>query len=121
MNAGILLMMIKFKKMLLSRFEDNNYNNVMISHTNAKKCLVTYCASNIFNLSNSIKVSMNLIERCFPIISDSDNLFELDFNSLMKILSSNDLKIDSELQVFIAADSWLCHDINKRGKYAKYL
>ena len=29
------------------------------------------------------------------------------------------LHVDSELQVFDAADSWLCHDITERSKYAK--
>ena len=37
------------------------------------------------------------------------------------MLSSSDLNIDSDLQVFNAADSWLCHDITERRKYAKEL
>ena len=62
---------------------------------------------------------MNLIERCFPMIADSNKLFELDFISFIKILSSNHLKNDSELQVLNAANSWLCHDITERSKYAE--
>ena len=80
-----------------------------------------YCAKIIFNWSNSTKVSMNLIERCFPMIADSNKLFELDFISFIKILSSNHLKNDSELQVLNAANSWLSHDITERSKYAKDL
>ena len=37
------------------------------------------------------------------------------------MLSSSDLNIDSELQVFNAFHSWLCHDITERRKYAKEL
>ena len=86
-----------------------------------KNCLVTHHSSNIFKLSYSSKVSMNLIERFFPIIADSDNFLELDFDYIRKILSSNGLNIDSELQVFNAADSWLSHDMTERGIYAKHL
>ena len=93
----------------------------MISKTDIKNCLVTHCSSKIFNLSISFKASMSLIERCFPLIGDSDNFLELDFICVNKILASNGLNIDSELQVFNAADSWLCHDITERKKFAKEL
>ena len=53
---------------------------------------------------------MSLIERCFPMIVDSDNFLELDFIFIKKILSSSELNINSELQVFNASDSWLSHD-----------
>ena len=54
-------------------------------------------------------------------IADTVNFLELDFIIIKKILSSSGLNIDSELQVFNAADSWLCHDITERRKYAKEL
>ena len=64
---------------------------------------------------------MRFIERCFAIVAESKDFSELDFASLVKILSSSGLNIDSELQVFDAFYSWLCHDITKRSKYAKQL
>ena len=53
--------------------------------------------------------------------ADCDNFLELEFLSIRKVLSSNELNIDSELQVFNAADNWLCHDIIERRKNAKNL
>ena len=112
---------MKFNKILLDKFEDNKINKIMMSETDIENCLVTHCLSNIFNLSKSSKESMSLIERCFPMFADSDNFLKLEFNYIIKILSSSGLNIDSELQVFNAADSWLCHDITERSKYAKDL
>ena len=64
---------------------------------------------------------MSFIEKYFPMYADSDNFLELDFTFIKKILSCGGLNIDSELQVFDAADSWLCHDKTERSKYAKDL
>ena len=47
---------------------------------------------------------MSLIEQCFPMFSDSDNFLELNINYVRKIFKSSELNIDSELQVFNAAD-----------------
>ena len=121
MDEDKLVTSMKFNKILLNEIEDNKINKIMMSGTDIKNCLVRHCSSNIFNLSSSIKGSMSLIERCFPMIVDSDNFLELDFISNKKILSSGGLNIDSELQVFNAADSWLSHDITQRSKYAKDL
>ena len=64
---------------------------------------------------------MSLIEQCFSMFADSEIFLELEFNYIIKIISSSGLNIDSELQVFNAADSWLSHDITERSKYAKDL
>ena len=112
---------LKLKNTLLNEIEDKKISKIMMSRTDMKNCLVTHCLSNIFSLSSSIKVTMSLIKRCFPMIVDSENFLELDFISIKKILSSSELNIDSELQVFNAADSWLCHDITQRSKYTKDL
>ena len=93
----------------------------MMSTMEIKKCLVLHCLSNIFKLSNSNRVFMSLIERRFPMIADSDDFLDLDFISIRKMLSSKGLNVDSELQVFNAADSWLCHNITERSKNAKDL
>ena len=112
---------IKLNKIFLKEVEDGIIKNTMKSKIDIKNCLVIFHSSNIFELSTSTKVAMSLIERCFSMIVDSNNCFELDFISIKKILSSSGLNIDSELQVFNAADSWLCHDITERSMYAKGL
>ena len=121
MDEKELVTSIKFNKFLLNETKDEKLNETMSSKTDIKNCLVTHCTSSIFKLLRSSKTSMSLIERCFPVISDSDNFLELDFIYIYKLLSSSGLNIDSELQVFNAADSWLSHDITERSKYAKDL
>ena len=121
MDGKELVTSIKINKILLNETKDEKLNETMSSKTDIKNCLVTHCTSSIFKLLRSSKTSMCLIERCFPVISDSDNFLELDFISIKKLLSSSGLNIDSELQVFNAADSWLSHDITDCRKNAKDL
>ena len=121
MDVNKLFSSMKTNKILLNKIEDEKLNEVVMSKINIENCLVTHRSSNIFNLSSSIKGSMSLIERCFPMIVDSENFLELDYIPVNKILSSSSLNTDSELQVFNAADSWLSHDITERSKYAKDL
>ena len=64
---------------------------------------------------------MCLIERCFSIVADSQNFKELDVISVGKILSSDNLNIDTELQVFNSANTWLTYNITERSKYTRYL
>ena len=112
---------MKFNRIFLKEIDDDKIYKTMISKIDTNYCLVIYCLSNIFKLSNLNKVPMSLIARYFPMIVDFNNFLELDFISIKNILSSNGLDIDSELQVFNAADSWLCHDITERSKHAKDL
>ena len=64
--------LMKLNKMFLNENEDNKIKKTIISKIDKKNCLVVYCLSSIFELSNSIKVSMSFIERYFPIFADSD-------------------------------------------------
>ena len=112
---------MKLNMILLNEIEVNKKDKTTTCITNVKNCLITHQISNIFYLPNSSKISMSLIERCFLMIGDSKNFLELDFYYVKKTISSNELNIDSELQVFNAADSWLSHDITQRSKYAKDL
>ena len=114
-----LVQSMKISKVSLIEIEDHKIKKTMLSKINIKNCLVIYSSSHIFRLSSSSKVSMSLIDRCFPMIADSVNFLELDYNYIRKILLRSGLNIDSELQIFNAADSWLRHDINERSKYAK--
>ena len=88
---------------------------------NLNNSLPLYHLSNIFKPSNSSTVSKLFIERCFPTIAESREFLEFDHISVIKILSSSNLRIDSELQVFNAADRWLSYDLSERSKYAKEL
>ena len=88
---------------------------------NVNNAATLFSFSRFFNLSNLSKLSFCFINRCFPMVVNCHNFLELDFISVAKIISSNDLSIDSELQVFNAADFWLSHKITERNKYSKDL
>ena len=67
--------LIKLNKIFLNEIEDDKINKTIMSKQDKKNCLVVYCLSNIFKLSNSLKVSISLIEQCYPMFADSDNFF----------------------------------------------
>ena len=113
--------MIKTTNFLLDEVNECKLHKLLVSNVDVNNCLVFYYLSNVFNNSDSSEVSAGLIERCFPMVAETNNFQELDFITLKKILSSSGLNIDSELQVFNAVDSWLCHDITRRRKYGKQL
>ena len=107
--------------MLLNEDEENEIYKCLEGKIHGNSVAAVYYASRIFNLSSSAKLSLGFIERFFPVVASSQNFVELDYISVVKIFSSNELMIDSELQVFNAADKWLSHNVTERNKYATNL
>ena len=66
-------------------------------------------------------LSLGYIERCFPMVVETQNFLHLDFSIVAKIFTSSELNIHSEVEIFIAAINWLKHNSNERNKYAKQL
>ena len=54
-------------------------------------------------------------------VAKTSSFLELDFLSVAKIVSSSNLHITSEVEVFNAVEFWLNHNIKERGKFAKRL
>ena len=73
----------------------------------------------MFNLTELAKLALRHIERCFTIVCESQNLLELDFTLIARILHSSQLHIDSELEILEVADNWLKFNPEKRNKFAK--
>ena len=80
---------------------------------------IFYQVAKVYKLTNLAEVSFSFVERCFPIVVESKNFLELEFNIVAKILASSELSIHSELEVFNAANAWLCHNLDNRSKFAK--
>ena len=116
MDENKLIESIKTNNVLLDEVNENKVHQFIVSKVDVNNCLVLYYLSNEHSIIS--EVSAGLIERCFPMVAENNNFLELDFTTLRKILSSDQLNIDTELQVFNAADSWLCHDLTKRRDYA---
>ena len=74
-----------------------------------------------FSLKKVSKTSLRIIERWFTTVADSEEFLELDVTLVAIVLSSSELLVDSELQVFDAMNSWLNHKRIERSKHAKYL
>ena len=121
MNKDNLIPSLKTNKILLDEAKEIKIKKFMKLKIDISNCLALYHLSNIFKPSNSSTVSKLFIERCFPTIAESREFLEFDHISVIKILSSSNLRIDSELQVFNAADRWLSYDLSERSKYAKEL
>ena len=77
--------------------------------------------SRLFQLPELSKLSLGVVERWFTTIANSKNFLELDFINVAKVLNSSELLVDSELQVFNAANAWLNHKRVVRSKHSKYL
>ena len=80
-----------------------------------------YQISRQFGLVNIAKSTLDLMKRCFSIVAETNGFKELPFNLVKIILASSSLKIDTEMEVFKAAESWLNFNYKDRRKYAKDL
>ena len=78
-----------------------------------------YHLANIFKSKNFEVRCFSYIERCFNTVCNDTNFVELECKEVAKIISSSELRVDSELEVLNAADSWIKYDFEKRRKYAK--
>ena len=63
-----------------------------------------YQLSSYFNLISFRNEVLDYIYRWFTVIAKTENFRQLDFNNVNKILSSSELNISSELEVFNASD-----------------
>ena len=80
-----------------------------------------YQLASIFNLPGLQITVFRYIERCFSMIVESDNFLDLDLENVSKILASSSLQIDSEVEVYNAANKWLNHNSGERRKLARNL
>ena len=100
---------------LSANFESINISNnekltpklfdVIKDKLNIKNILVFLTLFDSFKISDLKIATLNYIYRSFTIITDTLNFLELDFKLIAKILSSSQLCITSEFEVFNAADA----------------
>ena len=89
--------------------------NVVKTRIDVKNVLAVYFFAHVFKLPSVSKLSLRLIERCFSIVSGSPNFSHLDARCVAEILSSDELDIDSEMEIAQIAESWLLHDDARRN------
>ena len=67
------------------------------------------------------KLCKRYIDCSFLMVAESKNFLQLSYDAVLKILSSSQLNITSEIEVFRSADKWISYDFVDRIKYAKLL
>ena len=108
----------KVEVMVVNQVKEKiNVNNI----SNHQFVCLFYQLSSFYNLSGFKNKSLDYIYRWFTIIAKTENFQQLDFKSVNKILSSSELNISSELEVFNASDFWLSCESFDRSKFAKKL
>ena len=115
-----LLSTLKNNKVLMNKDVEKTVYRSVQNNIKIKNVAAIYNFSHLFNSSNVSKLSLQFIELCFQMLVDSTSFLELEFKLVSKILSSSELNIDSEMEVFNAIVLWLGHN-EEHSKYAKGL
>lgn len=90
-------------------------NNINDAEFVANKSLFRFADDH--NWTELKTASVQYIENNFPKVCKEDEVYDLHKDTIIKFLSSECLKIDSEFQVFQAALRWINHDILARRQY----
>ena len=78
-----------------------------------------YCIADTLKLFYLSKTAFSYIQRCFTMVTDTKLFLKLDFRLVAKILSSSQLVITSELEIFKAGQIWINYGSEERSCYAK--
>ena len=100
----MLIAALKFNTPLLNEDVENKFLYYFERKLNIHNVVTLYKISVLFMLQSLVDKTLRFIERCFTIVSETESFLELSFHDMKKILSSNELHISSELQIFDAAD-----------------
>ena len=111
----------KYNKLTLSEDVQTKVSNRFQEKINLKNVTTFDQIIKLFKLTDLSKTLLRYIESCFTILVESNKFSELDYTIVAKVLASCKLNVDTEIEVFQAADKWLGHEIEERRKFAKSL
>ena len=117
------------EKLKLNNFlfiEDKEFTKCMLDKVNFKNAITFYSVAKTNNLFSVAGMSIRLIEMCFPMLIKTENFSQLDFDCVVKIISSSELNIHSEVEIFDSANTWLKHNSEELcdsivTKYSPYI
>ena len=121
MNENEFVVTLKLNKMMLNEQESQKIFKILKDKMTTHNVLTFYSLAKIYKLGIISESGLLYIERCFPMVVETQNFLHLDFSIVVKILESSELNIHTEVEVFNAAFTWLKHNIEERSKYAKQL
>ena len=116
-----LIAVIKLNKIRFDLQEACKLFDCIKEKTTPQNVATYYQFCELFKLSSISKVLIKYIERWFTTVVETNNFLALDFHSAEKILTSSNLDISSEVQVFSAANDWTNCNLKERKIHAKDL
>ena len=116
-----LMRLLKTNKLLLNDSIQHITAGNIKDKINFANASTHYQLSAIFNIRIIAKMTSDYIQRCFTKIAETENFLQLDVVFLNKILSSSQLSVSSELDVFRAVNQWLECGGSDRHRFAKDL
>ena len=88
---------------------------------NLQNVTIIFQLAKLLNLTKCSKITLDYIARWFTSVVETKNFLELDYTIVPKLLMSSALKVDTEIEIFQAANKWLSYNIEERSKFAKSL
>ena len=114
-----IISIFKTKAVFICEDVENTLSGIFKEKINVQNVALFYSFTNKFKLLSLSELSFSFMERWFSMVADTLNFVELDLFLVRKILSSCELHVSSELEVYNAANRWLKHKIKKRRRFAR--
>ncbi|XP_059169346.1 kelch-like protein 8 isoform X2 [Physella acuta] len=92
----------------------NACSNFMQSHLHPSNCIEVRSFAELHNRVELIKTTDNYIRDNFIAVSQNEEFLSMPIEILTSLVSSPDLNVDSEEQVYSAIMVWIKHDNEKR-------
>ena len=112
---------LKMNGLMLDEDKNTNISKCIENKISVQNAITFYQLTKLYKIKCSADIIFNYIERCFPMVAETQNFLEVEFNEFSKILNSSELNIHSELEINNAASSWLRHNSTERSKFAEQL
>ena len=112
---------LRVGKMFNSEVMKDVAKDIIESSINVENAFFVFEGSILFNLPRLKVSALKCIFRWFSYLVSNKKHYDLKFDSFRSLLFSSALDITSEMEVVIAADSWIKHDYKQRNKFAKEL
>ena len=112
---------LKFNEVVLREDVHRKISDYIQNKVNLQNLTTFYQLAKLFNLTKISKIASDYIKRCFTLVVESKNFLELDYDLIGKLLANSELKVDTEIEIFEAAEKWLSYKIEERTKFAKSL
>ena len=121
MEENKLAVALKLNKLMLNEVKNPKIPDSKKNKVVKDSVLTLYILAKFYKLSTIATSSLNFIERCFPMVVESQNFLDLDFSIVAKILSTSEFNVHSKVEIFVAVITRIKHNSEERSKYAKQL